>query len=106
MVAVAVVALGGGLVQIFPRLPVVPVEAVARLGTGAGERGHRVAVRRGPVPVVLVRLAVSGSMEALVGLSAVSNRVWCEGHPGDGKQRKQREDGKWAVGLGFLFFFF
>lgn len=72
MVAVAVVPFGGGLVQIFPRLPVVPVETVARLRTGAGERRDGVAVRRGSVPVVLVRLAVSGRMEALVGLSAVS----------------------------------
>lgn len=53
-----VVAFGGGLVQILPRLPVVAVEAVARLGARAGEGRNRVAVRRGPVPIVLVGGAI------------------------------------------------
>lgn len=57
---VVVVPLRGGLVQIFPRLPVVPVEPVPRLRAGAREGRDRVAVRGGPVPVVLVRGAVSG----------------------------------------------
>lgn len=61
--AVVVVPLGGRFVQVFPGLPVVPVEPVTGLRAGAGEGRYGVAIGRCPVPVVLVRGAVSGTTE-------------------------------------------
>lgn len=42
----------GRLVQVLPRLPVVPVQTSPALGTGRVQRGDRVSVRRRPVTVV------------------------------------------------------
>lgn len=42
----------GRLVQVLPRLPVVPVQAAAALGPGRVQRGHRVRVRRRTVTVM------------------------------------------------------
>lgn len=54
VVRAAVRVLGAGrLVQLLPRLPVVAVEAAARLRRGRVQRAHRVAVRRHVVPVPL-----------------------------------------------------